>query len=72
MGEEVEVQMARGVKAGAWNVNRRQCCAAAYIVHKKTHIAQKTYFAQIAHQVAHKSNIAHTLPKNHTVYILHT
>ena len=27
MGEEVEVQMARGVKAGAWNVNRRQCCA---------------------------------------------
>ena len=25
---EVGVQMARGVKAAAWNVNRRQCCAA--------------------------------------------
>ena len=64
--------MARGVKAGAWNVNRRQCCAACS-THRaqKTHIAQKTYFAQIAHQVAHKSNIAHTLPRT-TQWIFYT
>ena len=38
---EVGVQMARGVKAAAWNVNRRQCCAAAYIVHKKHTLHKK-------------------------------
>ena len=65
------MQMARGVKAGAWNVNRRQCCAAAYIVHKKHTLHKKTYFAQIAHQVAHKSNIAHTLPQT-TQWIFYT
>ena len=63
--------MARGVKAGAWNVNRRQCCAAAHIVHKKHTLHKKTYFAQIAHQVAHKSNIAHTLPQT-TQWIFYT
>ena len=38
---EVGVQMARGVKAAAWNVNRRQCCAAAHIVHKKHTLHKK-------------------------------
>ena len=42
---EVGVQMARGVKAAAWNVNRRQCCAAVTLhTHTETlHILYKHY-----------------------------
>ena len=46
---EVGVQMARGVKAAAWNVNRRQCCAAAHPAHTLKHYTPCTSTVHTLH-----------------------
>ena len=54
---EVGVQMARGVKAVGWNVNRRQCCAA--------HPAHCTHYTHYTCAIPTEQFPLHTIPTAH-------